>query len=344
MTLITLTKNDVPYYLRKGGLYKNVIEDQVNDDEFTVDEQNFKPTPYTLNLNEWIWLFNTCNFWDVDIPLSKFSNNHKVEIFDYLVSLKDPSKTSPFIKKLLSTSILSESDIDYLMFDISIFDANLLLKRYPYFISYSIEEITEIAKGNYSLIKQEIFNPTGRHFSTIKKIEPFIPINDEEFTNLESVYFNKSKEEIVFTLPENFDQLQNEELQQELYNQNIESQNLYDKIFNSYLNLDDQDIRKIKPLFIFKTFNVNPVPNYIYIYNKIDLRKFAPFILYFYNYVIDSTDTKITTVSSSFIGTIPNELLDYNQTLNKILETTRHTTKLVYEESKPFFSIRTLIS
>jgi len=38
MTLITLTKNDIPQLLRNGGLYKNVIKDAFDEQEFTVDE------------------------------------------------------------------------------------------------------------------------------------------------------------------------------------------------------------------------------------------------------------------------------------------------------------------
>jgi len=112
--------------------------------------------------------------------MSIFSDTHKVEIFDYLVSLKDPSKTSPIIRKLLSSSYLHEHDVDYLIFSLDI-NMHKLLGKYRYFIRYSFDELTQIVKGDNNLIKNNIFLPTtvGR---TV--IEPFIPINDEEFTNL----------------------------------------------------------------------------------------------------------------------------------------------------------------
>ena len=88
MTLL----NDIPEYLHQSELYRS-LEDQ-NDDE--IDFQFLKPDISINNIQDWIHLFKTCNYFEVDhFPetLLNYYLEHPVDInftLDNIYGKNDP--------------------------------------------------------------------------------------------------------------------------------------------------------------------------------------------------------------------------------------------------------------
>jgi len=318
MPIIHIIKSQVPLYLRTGLFYLSL--NQLNDDEaFAINTDNFKQDPFVNNLNDWIYLFNTCNFWGIVVPLNNFFFNHKLEIYNFLISLNDSPRTDPYIIQLLTTNQIEEENVDYFIF--SNINVERLLFKYPYFVAYSIGEIEDIVLGNLNLLHSDIYTP----LTTIVFGHPtvYTPVNNPEFDILEYSLFNRLKKEYDYFLdhPNEFDV--NDPIR--LYNEYEE--NLF------YLN--DEDIRKIRPLFIMDEsgyFNNNP--ELIYVYRYLDLVKYGPFILYFYKY------RKEPFKHQYCLCTLPDPNLNYSTVARTILKADDPSVTLISNENSFSFSIK----
>jgi hypothetical protein len=81
----TISVKDVPEYLKSSEFFLNNLEIDTNF-TITIDEHNFKENTEVNNLEDFILLYNTCNFWDIPYPevFYSFFNSHKQETLNFL--------------------------------------------------------------------------------------------------------------------------------------------------------------------------------------------------------------------------------------------------------------------
>ena len=268
---VILSKNNIPKWLRRGGQYKvikefynieenveneeNVDQDQIfseaeDIDTFEVPKIFVKPNKRVYSLNDWIWLFKSADYWDVVVPETDFFNNrkNKSDILDYLLSLEDAPRIKNLIKKLSLYVDVSENEANFLLTVSNSLPLNKKLDNSSFLTSYSLEEMNQIMSGDFSLIRNHI--------------------ND-----------NSNNDQYLFN------QKINLYLQTELVlNQSITDFYIQQNIYLSELyNLDDGDLRKILPLFIFNQQKY-------YINRFADFNKILPYIIQFRNYRNNPTD------------------------------------------------------
>ena len=99
-----ITLQGVPEWLHQSDQYKTLLNEQEHT-SFLVDPKRLKPSIEVNDINDFIWLFQTCSFWLIDYPHTMFDfiyakNKNKNKVLAYLYPQYDNDEVKLLVKRI----------------------------------------------------------------------------------------------------------------------------------------------------------------------------------------------------------------------------------------------------